>query len=542
VRYILSPVMSAGSLTAVAVEMRFRGGTSGRTILDLPGRFGGVADHWRYVTKLRVDGATTIANSPAERELRHSPGAPLIVRYEVRTAYDADPDGDEGNPYKGAVIRPSWFAALGNFTFAKPAGMDSAPAALVWKGWPRAWVHISDADASPSRPQSVEDVIQSTLLAGREVALRTRPITGGTLRLATLGRWTWDLDRYADMMGRIVSAERGFWGDISGPYTVTLFELAPGKSFSSSGGTGRAHGFTQYASADIGENDLIANISHEHLHGWIPGRLGEAPEGPAGAGLYWFSEGFTDFYAARLLLRSGVWTPQKFIETLNGKLADYASSSARDFPNVRIVTDFWTDPAVEKLPYRRGELFAYRLDRELRGEGHDRGLDDLMFAMRDRWRAAPAGAKPALAANFDQATASLGLDVREDLARFIEAGEPLGLAPDQFAGCATVATISIAAFDPGFDRDASLKAGVFAGLDPRGPAYAAGLRDGMKRVARLSGHEGDSRVLLQYRVLSDGVERVIGWKPEGKGRLTLQEVRLDPGLSARQLAACAHTM
>ena len=543
VSYALSPVMSDGVLTAVAVEIHLTGGADGRTELELPDRFGGVKEHWRYLTNLRVDGASMENDGPAKRSLRHAPGGQLTVRYQVATAYPSDPTGDDGNPYDGPAIRPGWFAALGDFLFVKPTGRDNAPATFDWKGWPKGWTHVSDADhGSMGRPMSVGDVVESTLLAGPDVALRTRPISGGALRLATRGEWSWNLDRYADTMGRILSTEREFWGDVAGPFTVTLFQLSPGKSFASSGGTGRGDGFAQYASPDVPESVLVTNIGHEHIHTWIPRRVGEMPDGGAEAGLYWFSEGFTEFYTARTLLRAGIWTPRQFVDDLNGKLAEYASSQARTFPNARIASDFWTNPAVEQLPYRRGELFAYLLDRKLRQAGHVRGLDSLMFAMRDRWVAAPVRGKPALLANFEAAMGGLGVEARDELKRFIDAGEPIELSPDQFAGCATVSTTTIPSFDVGFDREATAKAGVFEGVNLQGPAYAAGLRDGMKRLARLGGHEGDSREPLAYRIEAGGSERVVHLKPEGKARLRFQEVKLASGLSKVQLARCERTM
>ena len=64
-------------------------------------------------------------------------------------------------------------------------------------------------------------------------------------------------------------------------------------------------------------------------------------------------------------------------------------------------------------------------------------------------------------------------------------------------------------------RRERFKAGVFAGVDPRGPAYAVGLRNGMLRLARVDGgRDGDSRVAVAYRVVAaDGVERVMRWLP-----------------------------
>lgn len=109
-------------------------------------------------------------------------------------------------------------------------------------------------------------------------------------------------------------------------------------------------------------------------------------------------------------------------------------------------------------------------------------------------------------------------------------GKPILLPADLFPGCVSVATDEIAAFDAGFDRNASTKTGAITGIDPAGLAHAAGLRDGMRRLGRTGGEEGDSRVPITYSVEDGGAERTITYKPEGKGRLTVQTATMLPGL------------
>ncbi|WP_375404134.1 hypothetical protein [uncultured Sphingomonas sp.] len=520
VRYTLTPVFDDGSLSAVAVELTLRADPSGRTVLELPDGYGGEKEHWRYLSPVEVVGGSVSTISPSEREVRSAPNAALTIRYRVRTAYLSDPDAAGGNAYKGAAIRPTWFASLGNFLFATPRGRDDAPARFAWSGWPHRWTKASSLDA---RPITVNDVAESNFLAGPDVTLRTRPIQGGMLRLASHGRFGWSVDGYADKVAAVVSAQRRFWGEADGDYTVTLFQLAPSGSRTSTGGTGRAHGFVLYASAASDADTLFRLIAHEHVHNWVPNRLGDSPE-ESGASLFWLTEGFTDFYTARTLSVAGLWTPEQFAADLNRALAAVASLPAGAYPNSRVASDFWTDPAAGQLPYDRGHLFAHLLDAELRRGGKP-GLDTVMFAMRDRWAAAPAKAKPPILDNLLAVLDARGFDVRPLLAKHIDAGADILLPSDLLGRCASISTTTIPTFDPGFDRDASAKTGAFAGVDPSGPAYAAGLRDGMSRVARVSGQEGDSRVPLRYRIRDASGERVIGWLPAGKGRLTLQEVR-----------------
>ncbi|TRW17485.1 M61 family metallopeptidase [Glacieibacterium frigidum] len=528
VTYRLSPVLTDGALSAVTVEIGLTGDADGTTVLALPDDFGGVDDHWKLLGRITATGAQ-ISGTGAKRTLTARPGAPIRVRYTVRTAYAADPAEAEGNPYRGAVIRPAWFASLGEFLFATPEGRDGAAARFAWVGWPAAWRTASDLD-HPGL--TVGEIGDSSLLAGPDVVVRTRPISGGTLRLATRGSWDFDLDTYADTMARVIGAQRDFWGDVRGPFTVTLYELAPSPGSLSSGGTGRSDGFAQYAGGKTQAADLLRNIAHEHIHTWIARRLGTLPDGPSEAGLYWLSEGFTDFYAARTLLRSGLWGPDEFVADLNAILVALATSPVRDAPNARIVADFWRDRRVERLPYQRGAVLALLLDERTRGRG---GLDRILFAMRDAMR---RPSKPALRANFIAAARRSGLDARPLLTRHVDAGAPVVLPPTLFGGCVRVENIQLAVFDPGFDRDASAKAGAITGVDPAGPAYAAGLRDGMKRLARIAGTEGDSRKTLSYRIADAAGERVIAWLPAGRTRVALQQLVLAHPLPA----GCARAM
>jgi predicted metalloprotease with PDZ domain len=541
IAYELRPHMTGGALSAVEVTVRLRGSPDGRTVLELPDDFAGEKERWRRLDSFQSVGARIEEDGPARRILRSAPGAAITLRYRVTTAYEADPSAGE-EIYKGPAIRPTWFYAIGEFVFVKPAGRGDERATFRWVGWPHTWMRGSDGDHWRfGRAMTVDDVLESTLLSGKEARFLTRPITGGTLRFIMLGNWAFGASRYADLQARVLSAQRSFWGDVAGPHTATLIQLPLVQGRSAYGGTGRSDGFGTWATPNILEEELIFLVAHEHLHTWIPRRLGVRPQPNEIAG-YWLSEGFTDFYTQRTLIRARLWTPEKFVADLNRILTDYALSPVRSDPNTRIVADFWTDRRLTYLPYRRGALFAYVVDHELRrASGGRANLDTVMFAMRDRWAASPATAKPALVESFVEAATRSGFDPRAWMASMIEAGEPVLLPPDLFQGCATVSTERIAAYDPGFDRAQSSRTGIVTGVHAAGPAYAAGLRDGMKLVGRVGGLEGDSRVRVGYRILENGGERVIRFLPEGKGRLTLQRVNMLP-LDAAQNSACAAKM
>jgi predicted metalloprotease with PDZ domain len=210
-------------------------------------------------------------------------------------------------------------------------------------------------------------------------------------------------------------------------------------------------------------------------------------------------------------------------------------------PNARIISDFWADPAVNELPYQRGFLLAalwdYRVRQATKGA---KDLDDVMLGMkRDAGAVSDGTLPPPVRQLFVVNMQRFGVDVSADISRFVEKGETIALPADVWAPCGTVTTGDVAEFDRGFDgRRTIANANLVTGVDAAGPAYAAGLRDNM-RLLRLDLSEGgDARVPLVYRALDGDKERTIQYLPEGKRRVSLQELKLAPDPDAATQKAC----
>jgi predicted metalloprotease with PDZ domain len=254
---------------------------------------------------------------------------------------------------------------------------------------------------------------------------------------------------------------------------------------------------------------------------------------------YWLSEGFTDFYTGRMLVREVVWRPQQYAADLNDMLRAYAQSSVRTEPNSRVIADFWNNQEVQKLPYQRGRLLALIWDGRLRAHGGS--FDEVVRAMRARARAADG---PITAAGiFPEAASAAGLDVSAELASNIEAGAPIVLPADLFAPCGHITTRDVSRFHRGFDIEATqANNNVIAGVDPALPAYAAGVRNGMTLIRRDGGEIGDSEREIAY-VMRDGeTERSFRYMPRGHGSFTLQELQLDDNLLGERLAQCVRVL
>lgn len=531
VAYAVSPVIVDGALRALAVEMRLDGDADGETRIDLPDEWAGSDSLWRRLGRVEVAGGAVVdAGTPAARLVRHAPGAPLVVRYEVRSAWDTAP----GFAWRKALplVLGDWFFVHGEGVFATPGGRERAPATFAWRGWPAAWRLASDLDhLAGARPGTVTDVVESVAIGAPDLVLATRTLDGAPLRVATRGAWRFAPDAFTDAVARIVAATNAQWGDRAAPFLVVLAPLGGATSGYSFTGTSRADAFSIGSTPGTALEDALRLLAHEYQHTWTPGALGGSPVRDEATG-FWFSEGFTDWHAARTMLAAGLWSFDDYVAELNRVLLRDATSPARGTPAREIAGRFWSDRAVQQLPYDRGHLVALALGRELARRGAT--LRAVLDAQRRRARRGGVDAPALFPVVLRETT---GLDADGALARWTRDGEPLLLPPDLLAPCATVVTTSQPGFSRGFDLDATNRSGgVLAGVDSTSPAWAAGLRDGLRIVRREAGVTGDASVALAYRVTDGTTERVVRYLPEGKDRVTVQRVVVRPGADE---AACA---
>lgn len=528
--YTLTPLIEDGALTAVQFDLRFRGEADGETVLRLPGSWGGQDELWRGVEALAaLSGAELHAgDDPQYRTLTHRPNARIHVRYRVVQDWEGPPSAGQGNTYRPA-IQTGYFHLIGNAALVTPDGASQhSPVRLRVRNLPRGWRFASDLEHSGLR---LGNVWASVMVGGDFRVVRGED---RNVRVAIRGDWAFSDQGFANEVSEIVAAQRRFWNDRSSPYLVTVIQLeAPNPGWLSIGGTGLGDAFAFFATPNAEAAHITRTLAHEGLHSWIPGAIGGLPDEDEAAH-YWLSEGFTDFYTARLLVREGLWTPAQYAADLNEALRAYAQSPARAEPNARIVADFWSDRHVRQLPYQRGRFLAMIWDARMRAER--RSMDDVMREMRHRAETTDtmkAGEMFPLAARY------LGLDPSEEIVAHVEAGAPILLPEDVVAPCGRIVTREAIPFHRGFDIEATqANNDVIAGVDPALPAYAAGLRDGMVLLRRDGGQIGDPDQEITYVARDGESERAFTYMPRGRGTYTLQQLELDPTLNGARLARC----
>lgn len=527
VAYVVT-VEKDADLPRVHIEVVFEGDADGESGIYLPNSWGG---------QDRLDGAIRNLNvhptsarlvdtdTPHIKKIQHKPKARLRIRYELVQETPGPAKAGRGAGYR-PLLQPEYIHWIGHGGWVLPDWPDDEVARITvaWKGLPKTWTIANSFGASNAWQRveaTVSDFSHAVFMAG-DFRIRKLDISGRTVVVAMRGVWKFTDEAYADLVARIFRVERDFWSDHSRPYyLVSLIPLDGPPTALSIGGTGLVDSFATFVTTNTELPQLRFLLAHELFHEWNPQSLGKVEEPERG--MYWFTEGFTDYYTYALLRRSGLLSDDEYAEHYNELLREYTLSPVRNATNERILKDFFSDEAVGRLPYWRGALLAMRWDARIRARsGGKSSLDAVMLklfedAKRDRQRVVTN----ALIAGLIEPLA--GGNVMAEITAHVTNGETIEPAPDGAGPGYELVRVEILPFELGFDLDALLQKKVIAGVVPGSAAERAGLRNGQTLVQRKPIHITDPTKPVEMTVKDGDVERSITYLPTAaKGPIVAQ--------------------
>ena len=533
----------AAGYTAVAVRIDFRGDTDGESTLYLPDSWAGHSRYYRTIRDLRADGAQLLpaeTDTPQQRRLRHAPGAAVSVRYRV--VIDGDgPEVEPGqaNDYR-VHVEPDFVFALGEAYLAKPGHItQDSPVRVSLGGFAPEHRIASDLEhGALGKTLDYGDAVESVLIGGDirliDAGDGTRLVIRGTMQARSDDKWR-------EVFRRIAGAQRGYWRSAGEPYLVTIRTTPPPSPGAVSvGGTGRGDAFAFFATDNAEPFMLDRIMAHEMMHTWVPGRIGGLRRDDGAEN--WLSEGLTDWTAFRVSAGSGHWTTEQFARAFNEKLQAYDLSPEREADNARIVSGFWSNRHLQELPYQRGMLMATAWNARVRAAtGGRRDFDDVLRAMQAGAAADPD--KNAVSLLTDAMQSVAGLDIAPDLERHIDRGAAIEFDADVFAPCGELVRRERKPFHRGFDIERTqADGGRIAGVVVDGPAWRAGLRDGMRLIRRSGGEIGNAAVEIAYEVDDRGTPKTLRWLPEGEGIERYREFVPKADMDAGQRAVCREVL
>lgn len=323
--------------------------------------------------------------------VHHPKGKKINFSYRIKQDFiDNDPKS-----LNRPLVKNNYFHILGQSLFAVPEAVfdggqeDPAISARIeWLNFPESF-KIHNTFGSQQKVQTLSVLLWHELyhsvFVGGDYRIHSFHYENKPVHFAVRGNW---LGEYNDevlfeSLKRTISSQRAFWNDTKIEYFTVILSptftqndsLYRGQSIT---GSAVKNGFL-IQSSNNPFNSLYTMkyiFNHEMMHDWIGLKISMQNEELN----YWFSEGFTDYYAYKNRLRSGEITVKEWLEEFNSDvLLAHWENPERNKPNYVVKDSFWMSRDIEKIPYRRGAIFAFWLDNQiLLHSNYTKSLDDLM--------------------------------------------------------------------------------------------------------------------------------------------------------------------
>ena len=308
---------------------------------------------------------------------------------------------DEPSPFSSEINDEHAFinpATVLIYPSARRSEDVSIELAAIPPGWHIATALDPGANATTFVASNYEALAQGPLEIGTfdefTITVADRPIRVVT-HVAQLDELpsVWSRQHLEDAARRIVQTETALMGDAPFPRYVFLLHLGVG------GGGGMEHPNSTAISVSRGE-DPASTMAHELFHAWNVLRIRPQSLEPVNydheqiTDALWFAEGVTSTIGSYTMLRSGLWSRERFYADLASQVEDLQSRPARRFQSVE---DASISAWLEKYAtyrgsnssisyYNKGQLLGVCLDILLRDATSNRqSLDTLLRAMNERY-------------------------------------------------------------------------------------------------------------------------------------------------------------
>jgi predicted metalloprotease with PDZ domain len=470
--YTITPLFG-NKVPAIKVTADIRGDIREQLIVDLPCRWAS-GEYVEQLKEVKVDNFSyrIISNNELCSQLIIT--IPkftdrVIISYEVHQK-----NGDPAEVHE-AIIRTDLVHSVGYGIFAIPSDAeetDKISFNIEWKEMPNKWKTISSYGTAKllNFTAKAQELLHAIYAAGNlriyQIADSKNPVF-----LSLYGSFDVKDNSIVASLQEIVKTQRSFFNDHDFPYyAISLIE---GNDPNSMGGTRLYDSFAAYLLKGMNHTDYYILFAHEHLHNWIGGKISNNERGSLD---YWWSEGFTDYYARVLALRSGGISLEEFIDECNQILRNYYLSPVINQPNTRIKNSFWKNENIQKLPYARGFVFAVYLNSLIKLHDDTKSVDNIILDLFKIAKQQPFSVK-----SFKEIAKNYTFQgVKQEISKFIDQGKTIDLTVA--ASILPLEKIKMGPYQRGFDRDKILKNKIIHNINPNSNAYKAGLRNGDKVV------------------------------------------------------------
>ncbi|HVS87190.1 MAG TPA: PDZ domain-containing protein [Candidatus Acidoferrum sp.] len=291
------------------------------------------------------------------------------------------------------------------------------------------------------------------------------------------------------------------------PFKRYTFIFHIGKAAAGAGGSGMEHAYSTAISVPSDEY-LPGVAAHEFFHLWNVKRVRPASLEPVDytkeqhTRALWFAEGVTSTYGSYTLVRTGIWSRQRFYEDLGGQITELEARPANRWQSAEQSSlDAWLEkyslynqPERSVSYYTKGQVLGILLDLLIRDRTNDeKSLDDVLRALNSDFAKEGTFYRDSLDIRLT-AEKIAGGSFEEFFQQYVSGTDPL-----PYEHVLTLAGLQLGktqrkraalGFDTGRDANLGL---VVRGVEAGGVAEQAGLRAG-DVIVKWNGGEASRRL------------------------------------------------
>jgi predicted metalloprotease with PDZ domain len=514
--YQLIPLPGQG-ITRLSINLKFKVNSDTALLIRLPRDSYGTPDLYKYVTTFSATNGCSLIDTerpnfkkvlPANREISLN----YIVSYDSLAMSNFSFGPNTGSNYYH-IAGCQWILPIDNLAQVNKYSVSvNLPA-----GW-QAYSSISKNALNFETERSYENMV-STAIGGSALPAYTIYIKDKPVNIFVAGQYKLERKEIERATEKIVRAQRKWVNDYEQNfYTVTIL---PRRSIVA--GTSITNLFVCFIDSGTSAPKLYNLLSHEMFHVWLPNKVRfKLPQGDRQLKYNWFYEGFTEYFARKLMLEEKLVTMEEFVNYFNKDIIDIAENPARHSNYAELCKLEDEDKFMnyhQRIAYYKGSLLAMYCEAILQ-------IRDSRYAVKQIIEELYAVTKkqgPAIDENLLFETGKkYGINFKELLNKHFlqEAPLPVPVLPESFGSKYALIDSLVPKFEVGFDLSASQNSKFITGVDINGTAFKAGLRDGMAFVKA----EGISRfsnnfqlnALAKITITENGEEKNILYLPHGE--------------------------
>ncbi len=334
--------------------------------------FGGQTDIFKVVKNIHCNSSDILKISEKETKITvyHHGSQIKTLTYEIDGRMPDDKKPTIYTELFRPIITSGFLSTPSSFFLMNKKTETQNIINIVWDHYPHQFIYFNSIDPTSEAHQKLslkeKEVERYLFVMGNKISVKKYNIMGIPYYSIYSNEKEYTLlnTKLPPYFTNFFPSIRTFWKDNHAPFYFLAVLPIKYAGKTRGGGFAMQNGFMMKYLGDFTkwEKEVIA---HETSHNWIGQQL---QIGKDSFENQWFGEGFNDYVTIINLVKSKVFDKTEFLDYLNNhNLKQHYTSPVKDSSNASIAKNYWTDYSnYGKLPYRRGLIYAFYLDNQIR--------------------------------------------------------------------------------------------------------------------------------------------------------------------------------